>query len=454
MPWSATKTIPALENKSEEVKRIFADAANSALDRGRSEEEAVFAGLAAVKNHEKKIVNKSAVKVPISLHKKEEVEKAVISTNTKVSSAQWGQDGRLILNMSDGKKVVSPPIPFDRNVEQHVTVTTNPVFPWVQMNTQANIPAEERQPGMLTWNETEDCLDIVQADGSTLQVGLENYIEVRNPAMSTLQNGKVVGFIGVDNETPLVGYAFADPSGEPLRTIGLLTNDVPANSMGRATILGKVRNLNTTGSSVGETWVVGNTLWVHPTIPGEMTIVRPSAPHPSISMGAVLKVHATEGVIGVRPVTYPRLFYGTFHNNNDIIPALANTPYPVDFPDTSTSSGVVVENGSQVKVLNNGFYAFDFSIQLTSTNSSDKDVYIWYRINGVDIPETASRVSLKGNAHYVVASWNFFHIMQASDYFQLMFAASDTGMRIDSPGPTGFCPAIPSALLRVSKFDL
>lgn len=50
MPWSKTNTIPGLKNKSDKIKEVFAQTANSALDRGLSEEEAVFAGLAAVTN--------------------------------------------------------------------------------------------------------------------------------------------------------------------------------------------------------------------------------------------------------------------------------------------------------------------------------------------------------------------------------------------------------------------
>ena len=53
MPWSKDKTIPSLENKSDKVKEVFAEAANAALSRGLSEEDAVFAGLGAVSRYEK-----------------------------------------------------------------------------------------------------------------------------------------------------------------------------------------------------------------------------------------------------------------------------------------------------------------------------------------------------------------------------------------------------------------
>ena len=62
MPWSADDTIPSMKKKSKELRALFARVANQALAKGQSEEEAVFAGIAAVKNAEKKTETKKAVK--------------------------------------------------------------------------------------------------------------------------------------------------------------------------------------------------------------------------------------------------------------------------------------------------------------------------------------------------------------------------------------------------------
>lgn len=68
MPWSKTKTLDSLKHKSDKVKEVFAIAANGALDRGQTEQESIFAGLAAVSNYERK-------------HKKPEVKKVDTSGN-------------------------------------------------------------------------------------------------------------------------------------------------------------------------------------------------------------------------------------------------------------------------------------------------------------------------------------------------------------------------------------
>jgi len=55
MPWNSTKegTLPSLKNKSIESRKVFSDVANKSLEDGRTEEESIFAGLAAVSQLER-----------------------------------------------------------------------------------------------------------------------------------------------------------------------------------------------------------------------------------------------------------------------------------------------------------------------------------------------------------------------------------------------------------------
>ncbi len=47
MPWSKNKTVPALEGKSDADKELFARVANAQLDKGKSEKDAIIAGMVA-----------------------------------------------------------------------------------------------------------------------------------------------------------------------------------------------------------------------------------------------------------------------------------------------------------------------------------------------------------------------------------------------------------------------
>ena len=466
MQWSADNTTSSIQGKSLKLRELFAKVANASLDKGFSKEESIFAGTNAVKIEERKNqpAKVKAPKVPSHVESLrsytnpfEMVSKAqseIIPAPT-VKAAEFDAQGHLVILMSDGRRVVTKGKAVEQHIDQRIGVSVNPVFDHVQMNTTANYTAEDYLPGMLTWNEFEDCLDIVQNDGSMLQVGLENYIEVINNNSHTLIAGSVVHFSGVAlTEIPEVIAMISNGSIEPLYIVGVLTNTLIPGQRGRATVLGKVRNIDTTGSDVGETWQQGDLLWSHPTLAGKLTRVKPTAPNLAISVCAVLKVDATSGILLVRPTVFPRLFYGNFSSLTSQLPLLINTPYAVDFTITEFSSGVIVQDNSKIVTQYSGLYSFDFKLQVTSSNSSSKNIYIWIRKNGIDVPNTTSKVNLLGNGVDITPSWSFIQSMQNNDYFQLMYACDSTAISINAPPSTAFCPATPSATLRVNQVNL
>jgi hypothetical protein len=323
---------------------------------------------------------------------------------------------------------------------------------YIQLNTSG--PTENPLPGTLSWNPQEDCLDVTQNDGSTLQVGLENYIQVHNHTGSLLTNGSVVKFSGVDPtipDLPLCSPMTADYTAEPLYIIGILTNDIADGESGRATILGRVHNINTTGSDVGESWSVGDILWVHPTLPGKLTKVKPTLPQIAISVAAVVKSGSTTGTLLVRPVIWPRLNYGVFSNTVDHNPLNPNTAYPISLDTTNIASGFTLAANSHIVATQSGLYNFNMSAQLSSTNSSAKNVYFWVKKNNNDIPYSTRSQSITGNNTRITFSCNWTISMNANDYVELMWAVDDITIRLDAIANTAFCPSTPSVLLTVTQ---
>lgn len=311
-------------------------------------------------------------------------------------------------------------------------------------------------PRMIAWNSAEDCLDIFQADGSTLQAGLENYIQVYNNTANTMTNGTVVQFAGVEsNETPTILKYVAGPTAVPLYMIGVLTNSIPAGEMGRATILGKVRAVNTTGSDVSETWAQGDILWAHPTIAGKMTKVRPTAPNVATSIAAVLKVGATDGVLLVRPTIWPRLFYGDWYDTTNQLATTINTAYKVRHSNIGSVSGFTQNaDGTTFTAQNAGLYNWQFSLQFTSTNSSSSKVWVWCRKNGVDAPHSATVLTIAANGGKLAPAWNFPVSMVIGDTFELMWATDSTSVSLSAEPATAFAPSVPSSILTVSQINL
>jgi len=145
------------------------------------------------------------------------------------------------------------------------------------------------------------------------------------------------------------------------------------------------------------------------------------------------------------------LRYGTFFDTTDQTAAATNTGYPITFNNTDLSAGVYLGTPtSRIYVDRPGAYNFQFSLQISSTNASAKNVYIWARINGTDVANSATRVTLKGSNEEYVAAWNFVLKMNTADYFELMWATSNTNVRLLADPATAFCPAIPSVIMTVS----
>lgn len=317
----------------------------------------------------------------------------------------------------------------------------------------------EAQPGMLSWNIHEDCLDITHEDGSTVQVGFEHYIPVVNQTAAEIPQGTVVRFSGVTGlngwVNPTVERFVADSEAVPHMIIGVTTTNLPVNGLGRATVFGKVRALNTTGSTVSETWNVGDLLWAHPSIPGELTKFKPTAPNVAVSVAAVLKVGSTDGVLLVRPTITPRLFYGSWFDTTNQTASAINTPYPVAINTTEFESGFSIDTVDKSKVIakNSGLYNFQFSLQVTSSNSSTSNLWIWYRKNGVDVPHSATNLTIASNGGKLAPAWNFVVSMQPNDYFQLMWATNSTAISL-SAEPASFHPSVPSVILTVTQVNL
>lgn len=158
-----------------------------------------------------------------------------------------------------------------------------------------------------------------------------------------------------------------------------------------------------------------------------------------------------------------RLFFTTVTNK-------VNSPIPhASYYDTTTQTNPVADsvnlftfNGvisefevsrgaptSKIYVNSTGIYNFQFSAQLDKTGGSASAVYIWPRVNGINLPDSATKIIIDGPNAEVVPAWNFLLVMGAGDYFELAWQSSDTDVVIRYEAATGNIPAIPSILLSV-----
>ena len=316
--------------------------------------------------------------------------------------------------------------------------------------------------GRLGWNALDNTMNIGHADGVVQQVGQEVYMRVVNKTGSPIPNGTAVGFAGVNGLVRIeIAPYLADGSAPNLYFIGVSTQDLDDDEVGFVTIYGRVSDIDTTGTPVGEVWAVGDLLWAHPTIAGALTKVKPTAPDNVVSVAAVLAVDATAGQIMVRPTIELNKNYGVFSDSSPTQTLGAiYTPQAITFDTTDIASGVSRGTPtSQIVVAESGLYQFSFSAQFESGSASTKRIWIWPRINGNDVANSNSEVTISGAGTTLVASWSWTLSMTAGQYFDMVFAADDVGVTLVSKaahvganGTAAFArPAVPCIILEVAE---
>lgn len=347
---------------------------------------------------------------------------------------------------------------LDSNTPNHAQKYTTDS---IQLNTNTAVAPTL---GNIAWNPVDQTANIGMDYGVIQQVGEETYARVQNDTGVLIPNGTVVGFggVGPNQELSVVPY-IADGSMPSLYILGVMTHDLPdTGQVGYCTVWGHVRDLDTTGIPAGETWSVGDILYASPTVAGYFTNVKPTAPEIVVPVAAVLKVDATTGEIFVRPTIEQQEYYGVFSDTTTFTPAAAYTPYAVTFNTTDFANGFSRGSPtSRIVAAHAGLYNFQFSLEVSSGSASAKKIWIWPRLNGADIPNSNSEITVSGSGTVLVPSWNWVISMHANDYFELVYAADDTNVQLVAIAaqtgangtPTFARPGSPSAILTVTQIQ-
>lgn len=157
--------------------------------------------------------------------------------------------------------------------------------------------------GRVVWNNVDGTIDVGLKGGNVnMQVGQEQFIRVVNKTGADLLESDYacVRINGAQGQRPKVALAQANAELSSVETIGLVTETIANNQEGFVTTSGIVRDINTTGSLQGETWVDGDVLYLSASVPGRVTKFRPAAPNHTVVVGYVIYAHANHGKIFVK----------------------------------------------------------------------------------------------------------------------------------------------------------
>ena len=181
---------------------------------------------------------------------------------------------------------------------------------------------------------------------------------------------------------------------------------------------------------------------------------------------AVLEAKATQALDAISALTQslellalappPREFkrarYGAFYDTTTQTATAINTAKLITYNSTQLSQGVYIGSPtSRVYVDTEGIYNYQTSIQLDSTVATDEEFYLWFRVNGVDVTDSASQVRIKGNNAEIFVALNFFFDLKAGDYVELVFSVTNLGVRLEATAAAAPHPGIPSIILTVAN---
>jgi hypothetical protein len=169
-------------------------------------------------------------------------------------------------------------------------------------------PVDTAGVGKMVWNDTDGTIEFKLKGGNvTLQTGQEEVIRVVNKSGGNLLEAdyqvvriRLVSEGGASGQRLAVVLAQADSDLHSATTIGVVTETINNNQEGFVTTAGTVREINTTGSLQGETWVDGDIIYLSPTVAGQLTNIKPSAPDHTIIVGFIEYAHAVHGKIYVK----------------------------------------------------------------------------------------------------------------------------------------------------------
>ena len=174
--------------------------------------------------------------------------------------------------------------------------------------------------------------------------------------------------------------------------------------------------------------------------------------------GYFRKLISTLGALfGIRGGKFLNNPHGAFQDSTNQVAANTTTAYAVTFNTTDFSNGVTIASSSRITVADSGIWNLQFSIQLTNTTNSSQDVDVWFRVNGTNVANSNSRFGFAprkgvGDPFHIIAAMNYFVSLNATDYVEIMWRPTDTGVSIEqyAAGTTPTRPAVPSAIVTVS----
>jgi hypothetical protein len=136
--------------------------------------------------------------------------------------------------------------------------------------------------------------------------------------------------------------------------------------------------------------------------------------------------------------------YGTWIQTTTSTVSADNVPTELSGYTLQSGFGIDVSTGtpSRFTVSESGTYIFNYSLQFDKSGGGTSAVDIWIRLNGTDVSDSASQITIQGTAGETIAFCEYTLELVAGDGIAIVFASADSTVAV-----TTF-PAISSPYVR------
>lgn len=146
--------------------------------------------------------------------------------------------------------------------------------------------------------------------------------------------------------------------------------------------------------------------------------------------------------------------YGAWLSTSDQTAAAENTSYNLTVNSIDYEEGIKVVDSSKFTVEESGTYNLQFSAQIHHRTGggggSGDSIWIWFKKNGSNISNSATRLNLS-SGKYAVAAWNFVIELVHDEYVQIAWSTNTTQMAIEQESASSPYPAVPSLIVTMNQ---
>lgn len=171
---------------------------------------------------------------------------------------------------------------------------------------------------------------------------------------------------------------------------------------------------------------------------------------PLVQSGANVKVTLDD------VLAYDRA-YGAWSDSTDQTGSIS-AGTAMTFNAQDVSDGITLSGGSQFVVPSDGVYDLQFSAQFKNIDNAQHDVNVWFRIDGVDVPNSNTQLTVParksaGVFGFSVAAWNIMLDLNAGQYVQIMWLPTSLNVSMEHlpASVTPAYPATPSVIATITQ---